>query len=416
MRRVRDADDIELPPDPWDRSYEQDDEPPIPEQDPTPTDPKDSEFEPALRTATPVDDTGDELDISSAEDARRYAETVAALETVEQEDDSQRFLTYRNYIGAAALIVTDQYGAVPYDDLARATRELPGATRIQRRPMADLERKRAVRELRGAWAYEISMSPPSQLFALEVPDLVMIANHTAGVFAHYAIYKACRALGLALHAPIPDQHEEHLDQVDAQLLRRGLMPAPWTARCAKGGPPRSRGRAPHVFSDMPDRTAPCHNLWVPETSTMWPLVATALKTTRDRSREFENRLERWRHQNRSRRARRGQTQGRKRWVPYDVQNALYAGMRPTNLLDFVYRMRRRSSYLDDSSFLNNRIGMADAIAFNRDLLLFTRATLHVLETLIALAAADDFLERVQDDFARKTNPALLAWTFAGRRR
>jgi hypothetical protein len=167
---------------------------------------------------------------------------------------------------------------------------------------------------------------------------------------------------------------------------------------------------------MPSGTGPCPNLWVPTSENMWSLLATALKTTCDCSRTFENELDRWRHAHRSRAAKEGRTKGRRRWVPCDVKDGLYAAIRPTNVLDFVYWMRRRSSYLDDSSFLNNRIGMRDAIGFNRDLLLFTRARLHELEALLERAAADDFLVSTQDVFAKRTNPTLLNWTFASRPR
>jgi len=201
------------------------------------------------------------------------------------------------------------------------------------------------------------------------------------VLAHYAIYKMCRALALSLGMNMPEDHEGHLDHVEEQLLRRGLLPTPWDARCDKGRAPRSRAVVPHLFTGMPSGTAPCPNLWAPTPENMWPLVATALKTTRDRSRAFETELDRWRHAHRSKAAKAGRTKRRKRWVPYDVQDALYAAVRPTKVLDFVYRLRRRSSYLDDSSFLSNSIGMRDAIGFNRDLLLFTRSTLHVLEFL-----------------------------------
>lgn len=374
-------------------------------------------YEPA--EADEADELAAEPVLATAEDARQYIATVAALEADRDDDDSDdaaRFLTYRNYIGAAAMIVREQHGATPYASLAKTVRELPGVRKIQRRRLSDLDRKRAARELRGAWAYELSMSPPSELFAIDVPDLVMIANHTAGVHAHYAIYKMCRALALALGMPMPEEHEAHLDLVEEQFLRRGLLPSPWDARCGKGGAPRSRARPAHVFTGMPSGTTPCPNLWTPTSEDMWPLLATALKTTRDRTRAFENELDRWRHAHRSKAARSGMTKGRKRWVPYDVQDGLYGAIRPTNLLDFVYRLRRRSSYLDDSSFLSNRIGVRDAIGFNRDLLLFTRCTLHVLETLLERAAADDFLARTQDAFAKRTNPTLLNWTFASRPR
>ncbi|HEV8655018.1 MAG TPA: hypothetical protein VGR85_05845 [Candidatus Limnocylindria bacterium] len=392
-----------------------DDEPEIPDE------PPDFAGTYEFGGATPVDQFVSAPPPRNAEDARHYIATVSALEGTDDDDDSDdaaRFLTYRNYVGALAMIVRDEHGASPYASIAADVRTLPGVRRIQRRRLSDLGRKRAARELRGAWAYELSMSPPSELFAIDVPDLVMIANHTAGVLAHYAIYKMCRALALALALGMimPEDHEGHLDLVEEQFLRRGLLPTPWDARCDKGRAPRSRAAVPHLFTGMPNGTAPCPNLWAPTRENMWPLVATALKTTRDRSRAFESELDRWRHAHRSKAAKAGKTKGRKRWVPYDVQDALYAAIRPTNVLDFVYRLRRRSSYLDDSSFLSNSIGMRDAIGFNRDLLLFTRSTLHVLETLIERAAADDFLARTQEAFAKRTNPTLLNWTFASRPR
>jgi hypothetical protein len=379
-------------------------------------------YEPVVATPVVVEEEAsqdDDLAFGTPEDARRYLATVNALEKIgddEESDDAARFLTYRNYVGALAMILREEHGASPYASLAAIVRDLPGVGRIQRRRLPELDRRRAERELRGAWAYEMTMAPPSELFASDVPDLVMIANHTAGLHAHYAIYKACNALALALGTRMPERHEDHLDNIEEQFLRRGLLPAPWDARCAKGRAPRSHSPVPHAFSGFPDGTTPCSNLWRPTPDTMWRLLATALKTTRDRSHTFESKLDAWRDKNKSKAAKAGRTKGRKRWVPYDVQDGIYAGIRPTNALDFIYRMRRRSSYLDDDSFLNKQIGMRDVIGFNRDLLLFTRSTLHVLETLLERAAADDFLARTQDAFAKRTNPTLLEWTFASRQR
>lgn len=401
----------------------EDDEPDMPDDDPGIDEPFDfvGPYEPteADREGIEDEDLVAALAGAATGEVQQSLRRVRVLDDTsldEDNDDVSRFLTYRNYLGAIAMIVRENYGASPYASLANAVRALPGVGRIQRKPLSDLDRKRAARELRGAWAYELSMSPPSELFAIDVPDLVKIANHTAGLHAHYAIYKMARALALTLGSRMPERHEQHLDAVEQQLARRGFLPTPWDARCDKGHAPRSRSQAPHVFREFPDGTTTCPNLWRPTSDTMWSLLATALKTTRDRSHAFESKLDGWRERNRSKAARAGRTKGHKRWVPYDVQDGLYAAIRPTTLLDFVYRMRRRSSYKDDSSFLDERIGMTDAIGFNRDFLLFTRCTLHVLETLIERAAADDFLARTQDDFAKRTNPALLNWTFASRPR
>ncbi len=143
-------------------------------------------------------------------------------------------------------------------------------------------------------------------------------------------------------------------------------------------------------------------------------MTTALKTTRDRSRALQEQLDSWRRQNRSRRARKAGPSVRKRWVPYEVQDAMYSALRPTNFFDLIYRLRRRSSYLDDDSFLSNQIGLSDALGFNRDILMLTRASLTVFEELIARAAGPDFINETKTEFTRRTSPALVAWTFGGR--
>jgi hypothetical protein len=101
-------------------------------------------------------------------------------------------------------------------------------------------------------------------------------------------------------------------------------------------------------------------------------------------------------------------------VPRDQQDRIYAAMRPVNVFDLIYRMRRRSHYLDDVSFLSPTITAADARAFNRDLTLITRSALHALEALIRMAAGAALVNGAQAEFANRVGPTLVKCTFVGR--
>lgn len=243
----------------------------------------------------------------------------------------------------------------------------------------------------------------------------MIENLTLAVSAHYALYRASRALSLARGDRAPEQHEEYLEQTATQLVQRGLLPLPFCCSCAAGSPPDSPTRAPHAFNGFPVQgVQPCDAGLSPDPEVMWQLIAKALKTTRDSHRTFEVKKEAWRKNNPVRHSRRAPGSTRKRPVPHEVQDQIYAEMRPVNVFDLIYRMRRRSHYLDDVSFLSPAISVSEARAFNRDLTVITRSALQVFEVLIEVAAGAALINDAKSEFAVRVGPALAKCTFGGR--
>ncbi len=335
------------------------------------------------------------------------------LTLLERNTDNFRFLTFRNYFGAAALVVTETYGDVPYAAIAASTRALPGVARIQRRTMTDIDRRRTARELRAAWTFESSLGRLAELATEDAPEVVMIENQSLATSAHYCLYRGARALALALHAPMPERHEHYLDFTENQLVRRGLVPVPWSCAAAKGSAPRSPSRRLPDFLGFPVAVSPCDHQTRPDAETMWPLLATALKTTRDKQSRFESEVDGWRQRNPPKRRRIPRT-ARRRPVPFEVQDGIYAAMRPVTVLDLIYRVRCRQHYKDDSSFLSADISLRDALGFNRDLALLTRASLHVIEALIEAAAGTAFVLNTQTEFAAGVRASVVAASW-GRR-
>lgn len=341
--------------------------------------------------------------------------TLPNLEVLKSHNDNFKFQTFRNYFGAFALAITDTYGESPYGRLAVTVRGLPGVHKLQRRALSDIESRRATHDLRAAWGFEVALGRLAEIATDDAPELVMIENLTLAVSAHYALYRASRALSLARGDRAPEQHEEYLEQTATQLVQRGLLPLPLCCSCASGSPPNSPTRTAHAFNGFPvEGVEPCDAGLSPDTGVMWQLIAKALKTTRDSHRTFEVKKDAWRKNHPVRHSRKAPGSTRKRPVPHEIQDQIYAEMRPVNVFDLIYRMRRRSHYLDDVSFLSPDISASDARAFNRDLTLITRSALQAFEVLIEVAAGPALINDAKAEFAVRIGPALAKKTFGGR--
>ncbi len=341
--------------------------------------------------------------------------TLPSLALLDSNSDNFKFQTFRNYFGAFALAITETYGDSPYELLAVTVRGLPGVQKLRRRTLPEMELRRATHELRAAWGFEMALGRLAEIATDDAPELVMIENLTLAVSAHFALYRASRALALARGDQAPEQHETYLEQTATQLVQRGLLPPPLCCSCAAGSPPDSPTRAPHAFNGFPmERVEPCDAGFSPDPALMWQLIAKALKTTRDSHRTFEAKKEAWRKNHPVRHSRKARGSTRKRPVPHEVQDQIYAEMRPVNVFDLIYRMRRRSHYLDDVSFLSPLISPSDARAFNRDLTLITRSALCAIEVLIGIAAGSALVENAKSEFAARIGSTLVKCTFGGR--
>jgi hypothetical protein len=328
----------------------------------------------------------------------------------DESDETKPFETFRNYVGAFATIVRTDYGRLPYGILRERSAGLRGFGRLQRRDLEPADMKIISRDFRNAWATELALSIPRHAAANGLDDLMLAANHWTPTQVHYAAYRALRGALRALGCELKDTHADILELAENQLLRRDLLPRPWSCACGSGSPPEISPRSRLAFDwvDLPPGDELPNNLTYATPISMYPLAKKALKKTRDNWRLYEDRLRAWRIEEKKKRGKVVKN------VPAAERQEIYSKLRQTTLFDLIYLIRRRVNYLDDDSFLAAGISANDAASFNEDLVLLARSTLHVLEAIVDASLGQAFLAKERDMFRSQVPSWLIKQTVLGR--
>jgi len=110
------------------------------------------------------------------------------------------------------------------------------------------------------------------------------------------------------------------------------------------------------------------------------------RTTRER--QLERKIEKWKTDN-----------NRKR-INKVERDKLINALRPTNLLDALYRVRSRSNYQDIDSFAFTQIHEFDYLNLQTAMCKIVGNTLAVFETIIAKAVGKASYRKIVDGFSR----------------
>jgi hypothetical protein len=279
---------------------------------------------------------------------------IARAPSAEDEDQSNRFRTYLNYLNTLNRDIRDRYRSPSV-----AVAEICHADAFKRIQRSHAPTDTIHRLLRNAWLTEVQM-----LLGAGDQSLVPYTNHWTPVQMYYAVYLNLRAFFEAAGMTVGTHHATTLRAIAGEIKSRpALFPYPWKLLCvgAGGGQCSYLHRPPGISIDR------VSSLRVD--APVWDSIGMLLRTTRDR--QIERAAEDWKRKQRKKR------------IPASTKRALAVSLPPTSLFDAMYRLRIRSNYEDADAFLTALPSQAEALAFSKAVRRLCWYSMLVLETIIA---------------------------------
>lgn len=151
----------------------------------------------------------------------------------------------------------------------------------------------------------------------------------------YSITWSATPVFLSVFNRIPDNHQGMVRSLRELAVTRKLLPAPWNCSCS--GDPKSAVFFPHNEL-VASEAANINTLNPPTRETACDYVRSFMLSTNRR--KLDKKRENWLADNKS----------AKRFPPSERQSAI-GKIGPTSLFDALYRLRDKSNYKDNDSFL-----------------------------------------------------------------
>lgn len=324
-------------------------------------------------------------------------------------DPTAAFQAHSNYLRAFAVLISSNYvpGKNPLfrhtkevlEGVAQTVQASPTFLRLQSQP-SGLDHAALRSALRNAWGTELLLASTAQFGDNE---LIAAANNWAVVQAYYACFHSVQALAVARGQVRPKTHAKLQQQYTSFWVTRTVTLPPW-----------SLGWQSNSCRNLPPNHSirPIHDWKTCDEDSCWDLVALALRTTRkDRlderirearvNRQRENRKT-WEKDEEQRRSA-GRPPRKKRRFPLPLisepdKAKLDSALRPTTILDYLYRLRIRSNYEDSTMFTDGPATASDSMQVHRDLCSITAATLLVHELHIRKLTGRAHLETLVDEW------------------
>ena len=323
-------------------------------------------------------------------------------------DPKAAFRTHSNYLLAFCTLIDTNYSTRrPFpprqaevlqgvSDAIRTSRTFTGL----KLPSSAVDASALRRALRNSWGTELLLGLSGR-FADD--DLVGVANNWAVVQAYYACYHSVQALILARGQVGPMSHAKLQQHYASFWVTRRVNLPPWSLGWHSGAcrnlPSDRCVRRIHQWKA-------CHE------DTCWDLVAQALRTTRkellgerigdERERRQTGNRKTW-EQEEQRRLSRGQRPRKKPRFPLPRLTApekekLDSGLRPTTIVDYLYRLRKKSNYEDPTMFTDGPEDPSDSTQVHRNLCNVTCATLLAHELHVGRLIGRAHLESLVDEW------------------
>jgi len=294
----------------------------------------------------------------------------------EPDDEQLKFSVYVHYLAAVGAVIRSSFTSTR--EMGRTLIATPQFQKLKTRTSFD--RDLLEKFLRNAWFTEIQARIPRKM-----AEVIPYANHWLAVQMYYCIYLAVRAYFLAaFDQKIPESHEAALKSFAAEVMSRpALFASPWCM----------------LAVDDPDVTTPTirncpktdlkaiNPLVQPVGDNIWHLTALFLRTTRQR--RLEKSIAGWKEKNKRKAIRSGE------------RAKLVDGLRPTTLMDALYRLRIRSNYEDADLYLTGSASEADAIIYFDSCSRILKSGLMNFELLIAKLIGKDQYGDIVADFSMR---------------
>ena len=345
------------------------------------------------------------------------------------EDDSSphkgSFRTHKQYLSALTATVRQHYGGrFMFIAPAKVTAGIVERFRSVR-PELDLTRREVDQDalrrvLMSAWGTEFLLWSGGQMAADEDSEIMALVNQWGVVQAYYACAYATQGVAVAQGNPRPDSHPKTQRLFVQFWIDSYRMFPPWSLAVDHSGP---RNFPADIVTD--EAVHP----WIGiDGRSCWALDALLLRSTRrpivqaraDRRRielqaarrkAFER--EQDARRSRGRQMLRERNFAKPRLSP-EQHADLDATLRPTTILDYLYRLRTRSHYQDPAVFFEGPETPDDASTLHRDLKSLTTWTclLHEL-VVVELVGKEVFGDAVK---AWLRNPVAASAGFGVGRR
>lgn len=297
------------------------------------------------------------------------------------------FITHANYLRAFATIAGFDHPATNrlhvLTDLKQRCQASPMYQGLTERTV-DLVQLR--RSLNNAWATELVLGIAGRVSPSDA--FIRVANNWGAVQLYYVLYHGTQAYQVATGNPRPKSHPA-TQKISANTWSRVDSLPPWSLAADRSG------YAHFLAGWTPDNAVgtftPC------TATTAWDLAATALRSTRrdaidqeyknERDKRTKKRVKDWNAQEAVR-----LTEGKKprkaRHFPKanlsaDDRAAISGQVRAHVLIDYLYRLRIKTNYVDSDMFTEGPQDDASSALVNEDLSNLASASMLVNELHIA---------------------------------
>lgn len=198
------------------------------------------------------------------------------------------------------------------------------------------------------------------------------------------MFHGARALFISAGQQFSPSHASALAILSTWVTDRNLFPAPWSVYC-EGGPDRNSMTVAGLPT-LASLSGDVHPLNNPSPETVWDSLKMFLCTTRDR--QIDERKAAWR------------SDTRKKRVPSTEAARICTDLPATTMFSILWRLRKRSDYIDSDTFLEGVDSEMGAQLFNDSIAQLVHASLVVFETIIAAYIGPDLYGRAADRFLR----------------
>ncbi|HMR98239.1 MAG TPA: hypothetical protein PKE62_03210 [Anaerolineales bacterium] len=290
-------------------------------------------------------------------------------------DQTARFWAYSNYLIALSRLIESEYTNT--EDLIKFVTSSKGFAKIHRGKDVDLDA--VAQSLRLSWYTELLLTK-----VIPHKDILPYATPWSMVQTYYAIYPTIRAYFMTMGRVVDKSHETSIRTIGSDFIScKDRFPYPWC--CALEGDPSKT-----IFSLLGDKYQSeitlSNPLNSPYTNDPREYFGLFLRTTRERL--LERKIEWWKKENNKKRILKAE------------KSELIRNLRPTNMLDALYRVRSRSNYQDIDSFAFTQIHEFDYLNLQTAMCKIAGYTLAVFETILARALGKTTYRRIVGDFAQ----------------
>ena len=294
----------------------------------------------------------------------------------EQDEQQRKFAVYVHYLEATSSVIQASYKTTR--DMARAIASTPQFDKL--RLNAEYDALSLEKFLRNAWFTEIQARIPRGM-----PEVIAYANHWLAVQIYYSIYLAMRAFFVvAFDRTVVESHEAGLRAFAAEVASRPrLFGLPWCV-LAVGDPEVTTPDVKNCPKKELESVNPLIRLHGDD---CWNLVALFLRTTRQR--RLRAAVDSWKQKNKRKVIRRAE------------RDVLLKSLRPTSLMDALYRLRIRSNYEDADLYLTGGASERDSESYFDASSRILKSGLLNLELLIAKHVGRTKYEQIVADFVRR---------------